>query len=169
MFSSDSLSVRELSGRARLSYSTAQREVDRLEKAGILRSRRFAQARVVRPDERHRLYPELRALLLKTYGPEAVLAELLKDEPGIEEAFLYGSWAARYGGEWGPPPADVDLLMIGRPDPRRIEEIAVEAEEQLGVPVEPVVVAPETWASRASGFVRTVRKRPLVRIGADDS
>ena len=164
MLASDSLNVRELADRTRLSYSVVQREIDRLEKAGILRSQRFAQARVVHADERHPLYSELRALLLKTYGPEAVLAQLLEGVPGIEEAFLFGSWAARYAGEWGPPPADVDLLVTGRPDPRTIEEIAAEAEDQLGMPVQPVVVSPETWKSKASGFVRTVSERPLIPI-----
>lgn len=164
MLAPESLNMSEIAKREGLPYSVVQREVDRLEKAGVVRSQRFAQARVVRPDETHQLYSELRALFLKTYGPEAVLAELLDGVEGIDEAFLFGSWAARYAGEWGPSPADVDLLVIGDPDPRLIEDLAAEAEDRIGLPVQPVVVAPESWGSRPSGFVRTVRDRPLVPI-----
>ncbi len=160
----DALNVRQLADRTRLAYSVVQREIDRLEKAGIVRSERFAQARVVHPDERHRLYPELRAMLLKTYGPEAVMGDLLGKIPGIEEAFLFGSWAARYAGDWGAAPADLDVLVVGRPDPPAVEEAAAEAEDQLGFPVQTVIVESDTWKSKRSGFVRTVAERPLLPI-----
>lgn len=163
----ESLNMSDIAKREGLPYSVVQREVDRLEKAGVVRSQRFAQARVVRPNDTHQLYPELRALFLKTYGPEAVLAELLEGAEGIDEAFVFGSWAARYLGEWGPPPADVELLVVGDPDPRLMEDLAAEAEDRIGMPVQTVIVAPETWESDPRGFVRTVRGRPLVPISLE--
>jgi len=35
---------------------------------------------------------------------------------GIVEAFIYGSWAARWRGEVGPALGGVDLLVVGTPD-----------------------------------------------------
>ena len=160
----DALNVSEIAKSQSLSYSVVQREIDRLEGAGIVHSERFAQSRVVRVNDRHRLYPELRALLLKSYGPEAVLAELLDRVGGVEAAYLFGSWAARYHGEWGPAPADVDVLVVGQPDPREIEDLAADAEDRLGMRVEPVVVAPDAWRTARTPFVRTVRDRPLLPI-----
>jgi predicted nucleotidyltransferase len=32
---------------------------------------------------------------------------------GVAEAYIYGSWAARYHGEPGSIPADVDVLVVG--------------------------------------------------------
>lgn len=61
-------------------------------------------------------YHELRALLVKTIGPAAVLAHELSGVAGIETAFIFGSWAARYHGERGPAPHDIDLMVIGEPD-----------------------------------------------------
>jgi hypothetical protein len=39
-------------------------------------------------------------------------AEELEGVEGIEKAYLFGSWAARYAGEAGRAPADLDVLVI---------------------------------------------------------
>lgn len=124
-------------------------------------------ARVARPNLQHWLFPELRALLIKAYGPETVVRDLLVDEPSITAAFLFGSWAARYHGVWGEPPADVDVLIVGSVPLRRVEELEAEAEDKLGLPVQITVVPPDQWRSGEAGFVRTVKQRPLVTIVGD--
>ena len=164
VLSPDSLHLRSIADRTRLAYSVVQREVDRLETSGLVQSTRFASSRVVRPNERHPFYEELRALLLKAYGPREVLAELLQPVAGIREAFLFGSWAARYAGEAGPPPADLDVVVVGRPSIGRIEEIEVEAEDRLGQRVQIQVVPPEDWDAPTGGFIRTVQQRELVPL-----
>ena len=45
----------------------------------------------------------LRQLVTIALGPAAVLARGLADVPGIEAAFVFGSWARRALGEAGPP------------------------------------------------------------------
>jgi hypothetical protein len=35
-------------------------------------------------------------LLLRSFGPRQVLAEELEGIEGVESAYLFGSWAARY-------------------------------------------------------------------------
>src|SRR3989304_4278590 len=90
------------------------REVNRLEQAGLVVSERIGRARVVRPDERSPLYPELSALIFKAFGPSTVLARMLRGLPGGEAAYIFGSWASRYHGEAGPAPADIALLAVGR-------------------------------------------------------
>jgi predicted nucleotidyltransferase len=52
-------------------------------------------------------------LLLRPFGPRQVLAEELEGAEGIDGAYLFGSWAARYPEEVGRPPADLDVLVIG--------------------------------------------------------
>lgn len=167
LLSDDALNVREVARRTELPYSVVQREVDRLEDAGIFVSQRFASSRVVRMDDSHPLHGELRALLLKAYGPVHLLADVLADAPGVQEAFLFGSWAERYLGTWGDAPADVDLLVIGTLDHQVAEQIEAEAEDRLDIPVQLTVVTPGEWDGRSTGFVRTVRNRPQVRIELD--
>jgi hypothetical protein len=160
----ESLHIQAISDRTELPYSVVQREVDRLEKARLLKSTKFGQSRVVRPDERHPLLPELRALLLKAYGPIEALSTLLDGERGVESAYLHGSWAARYLGEPGPPPADVDVILVGNVSPRRREELEAEAQDLLGQPVQIETALRNEWDADGSAFIRTVKSRPIVPI-----
>jgi hypothetical protein len=77
----ESMHLRAISDRTQLPYSVVQREVDRLERDHLVKSTRFATARVVRPNIDHPLFPELRALLLKAFGPREVLS-CLRTSPG---------------------------------------------------------------------------------------
>jgi len=150
--------------------ATVQREAERLEEAGILRSERVGRARLISPNEVSPFYPELAMLVWKAFGPVPVLRERLKGLDGVDAAFVYGSWARRYQGERGTAPGDIDVLIVGRPDRLRLARLCREAGEQLGLEVSPVVLAPEDWESDATGFIRSIKKQPLVPLveGVDD-
>jgi len=109
----------------------------------------------------------LLALLYLHPEAEYSLTDLLADVEGIAEAYIYGSWAARYRGEPGPPPADVDVLVIGTADPDSLDEAAEQAQRTLHRPVNIRRVRPESWSvtSPADPFLQSVKTRPLVSIG----
>lgn len=169
VLSSEPLHLRAISERTEVAYSVVQREIDKLERSQLVRSTRFATSRSVRANENHPLFRELRALLLKAYGPREVVAELLAAEPGVQQAYIHGSWAARYSGEWGEPPADLDVLIVGDVRPARREELEAEAEDGLGQPVHIEVVEPDEWRAATSAFLRTVKQRPLIPVGSGKS
>ncbi len=83
---------------------SVQQEVDRLVRTGFLNDRRLGTSRLVRSVQDSILTRPLTDLLAVTYGPLPVLTEQLRGVDGIEEAFIYGSWVARYSGEPGPLP-----------------------------------------------------------------
>lgn len=120
--------------------------------------------KLVEANQASTYFPELRALLLKAAGPAVVVGEQLRRIPGIDEAHVFGSWARRYGGEIGPPPADVDVMVVGEADPDAVETACLEAGRRLGLEVNPVVLSGEEWRRSRSGFVRQVRKGPLVQV-----
>src|SRR3954463_15542922 len=91
-------------------------DVQRLVQAGVLADRRVGRTRLLRADASSPLVRPLTDLPLVAYGPKPLLEIALSGEPGIESALIVGSWAARYHGEPGPPPGDVDLVVIGEPD-----------------------------------------------------
>ena len=158
------LTVSEIARRAHVPSSTAHREVDRLEHYGLVTSQRFAQSRVVRPNERNSYIDDLRSLVLKAYGPSFVLGEALAAVAGVEAAYIFGSWAARLRGEPGPPPEDVDVLIVGDPNPAAVDETMQEAEATLGREVQATVVSPGEWRAASSPLLRTIMRRPLVPI-----
>lgn len=158
------LSIAELARRLEVSQQTISREVDRLTKAGLLSTTTVGRMKLVEANAASPYFPELRALLLKAAGPAVVLGERLAAVPGVGEAHVFGSWARRYEGELGPPPADVDVLVVGDPDPDAVEAACVEAGRELGLEVNPAVLSEEEWREAGSGFVRQLRKGPLVRL-----
>jgi hypothetical protein len=111
----------------------------------------------------------LTELLTLTYGPAAVLRDLLAAIHGIDEAFIYGSWAARYAGEPGPPPRDVDVLVVGDADEDDIFEAARVAERRLGREVNIHRVSAKAWHGPGRDpFLTSVRSRPLVSIDTQE-
>ncbi len=144
--------------------STVKREVDQLERAGIVMTMRAGRNRLVIVNRLSPLYPELRALFLKAFGPALVVREALADVDGIEELYLFGSWARRQQGERGPAARDVDVLVVGDVDPNNVYRACSEAERVLGLDVNPTIVEPDEWRDSDSPFLASVRAGPLIPL-----
>jgi DNA-binding transcriptional ArsR family regulator len=111
--------------------SSVSRELDRLVRAGLLAERRVGRARLVKANADAPTVAPTTELVLHTFGPPFVLAEEFSGLRGAEEVYVFGSWAARYLGRPGQPPADVDVLVVGRPDRLAMYEAAQRAETRL--------------------------------------
>ncbi|HSZ46573.1 MAG TPA: hypothetical protein VK823_14625 [Streptosporangiaceae bacterium] len=159
-------SLTELAGRTGASVSSAQREMARAQDAGVVSSRRVGNTRLVTAADSPLTGP-LTELLLRSFGPRQVLAEELAGQPGIEEAFLFGSWAARYSGQPGPPPVDIDVLVIGNPDRDDLDEAAQRAGSRLAREVNVTIRSPEWWRDGGDGFHAEVSRRPLIPLLTD--
>jgi predicted nucleotidyltransferase len=168
-------SLTELAGLVGLAPSSVLREVDRLARAGIVDTERIGNVRRVRANRDSRFYPELRGLVVKAFGPAAVLGAGLSRVPEVESAYIFGSWA-RYHlapDTMQEPPRDIDVLVVGAPDPDRIYRACTTAEEELGLEVTPVIVDVTTWSgagqSSAPGFLQTIRSSELVPLDLSGS
>jgi predicted nucleotidyltransferase len=168
-------SLTELAGLVGLASSSVLREVDRLVRAGIVDSERIGNVRRVRANRDSRFYPELRGLVVKAFGPVSVLGAGLSRVPKVENAYIFGSWA-RYHlspDTMQEPPRDIDVLVVGDPDPDRIYRACATAEEELGLEVTPVIVDPITWSgagqSSASRFLETIRNSEMVPLDLSGS
>lgn len=159
-------SLTEAASHIGASVKAVQHEASRLVAAGLLADRRVGKARLIRIGPPSPLSGPLTELLIVTYGPLPVLSDLLADAAGIDRAFIYGSWAARYQGEEGPPPHDVDVLVIGTAGREQLDDLALEAEATLGRPVSIRRVSRKVWDEPPAGdaFLASVRARPLVEL-----
>ena len=92
------------------------------------------------------------------------MEQALAGVPGIEAAYVYGSWAARFHGEPGKAPGDVDVLIIGEPPRGAVDAAMGGLESQLGREVNVNYLTPQRWADTSDPFVATVRSRPLVAL-----
>lgn len=143
------------------------REASRLEDAGLITSTRVGRQRHLRANTESPYYEPLRELLARAYGPPRLIGDTLRGVGGVEKALIYGSWAARYLGESGPPPNDIDVLVVGSPDRRALARAGRELSEQLGLEVDPHVVSAVDYQSGATGFLRTVEAGATVPIDVE--
>ena len=144
--------------------SVVHKEVSRLVQAGALRDSRQGRSRLVRANPEYRLLRPLTELITGTYGPVPILTRALATVPGIEAAFIYGSWAARHQGHVGDQPRDVDVLVVGNAARTELNEASTVAEGKLHMPVSITKVSPEAWAASEDPFLVTIRSRPLVTL-----
>ncbi|HUC56131.1 MAG TPA: hypothetical protein VMA95_01930 [Streptosporangiaceae bacterium] len=98
-------------------------------------------------------------------GPAQILGKELEGLTGVEAAAIFGSWAARVSGEPGPAPADIDLLVIGRPDRDDLHEAVGRARQKLGRDINTVTLTVDRWNADDDPFIAQVRTRPMVPLG----
>jgi len=159
------VSISELSRRTASSLATTHREVQRLIRSGVLVERRDGNNRLVRANQEHPLFALMSQLVVETYGPQPVLRALLADVPGVVEAFVYGSWAARRTGTEGPFPRDIDVMVVGSLALDDLLDIQERARALLHREVNIHRTTVADWHSPdGNPFLTTVRSRPLVPL-----
>jgi DNA-binding transcriptional ArsR family regulator len=147
--------------------NAVKHEVDRLQAAGLVSSRKVGRSRLVRISADEPVRSILLDLVLQTYGPVHVVSDELAGLAGIKGAFIYGSWAARYAREPGPPPGDIDVLVIGDPDRDELFEATGRATARLGKEVNVHVVSAKAWADPQGAFLASVQARPRVELSME--
>jgi DNA-binding transcriptional ArsR family regulator len=159
------LSLTEISSLTGAPHPSVYREVERAEQAGLVKTRKVGNTRLVQADTSSPYFVGLEDVLTKAFGVPAVLAEVLRPVRGIEHAYIYGSWAARHAGQSGRRPVgDIDVLVLGTPDRDHLYDAVAAAERRLGRPVQ-ATVRDADWITSGSGsFYDTVTSRPMFEL-----
>jgi DNA-binding transcriptional ArsR family regulator len=159
------LSLTEISHRTGAPHPSVYREVQRAEEAGLVKTRKVGNSRLIRADTSSPYYAGLAEVLTRAFGVPAVLAEALQPLSGIDVAYIYGSWAARHAGQPGQRPVgDIDVLVLGTPDRDQLYEAIGAAEEQLGRPVQATVRDADWLQSGTGSFHENVSSRPMLKL-----
>ncbi len=156
---------RELARRLGHPSQVVGRELRRLEGAGVLASETVGRVRRYRVDMGSPIAADVRGLVLRTIGAEALIGASLVDVAGIEEAWIFGSHAR--GTE--RPSSDIDLLVIGPVDRAALSERLVDVEQELGRDVNVVAYTRKELADLVSAgdpFIVDVLASPRTRIDA---
>jgi len=156
--------IDELAERTGEPYQTVATEVRRLEKAGLLTATAVGRTKLLRADRDSPYLRPLAQLASMAFGPPVVIAEEFDEVDGIDAIYIYGSWAARYEGEPGPSPQDIDVLVLGRPDRDDVFDAARRAERRLGREVNVTQRTSRQWQTATDGFAEQVRVSPMVEV-----
>ena len=93
-------------------------------------------------------------------GPQPLLREALAGINGIHEAFIFGSWADPNQ----MAPHDIDLMVIGAPDPAQVYDAVSSVEAEVGRPINVVLRSEDEWAGTDGAFERAIRSRPRIQL-----
>jgi predicted nucleotidyltransferase len=158
------LHLRDLAERLNVDPSNLSKELARLQREGLFRSEVSGRQKYFQLNREYPLFAEVRSIVSKTIGAPFLLAQSLKKIEGIEEAYLYGSFASNRQ----DAASDIDLLVIGTPRDEVLAEAMRKIERQLGREVSYTVLTRKEFNSRRTrkdAFVENVwhnKRVPLI-------
>lgn len=124
----DKYYVRELAVLLNLDPGNLSKELRIFAKEGLFIADTKGNLKFYRLNSAHPLYPELKQMIFKTEGIEGTLRAVIGQFPEIKRAFIYGSFAK----EEERPASDIDLMVIGKPDRRRLTSEIRKLEDKIG-------------------------------------
>lgn len=136
--------LRELARILGVDPANLSRELGRLESQGLFQSQRRGKERLYRLNPRYPLYQEVKRIVAKTVGVVPTLQSELSRVPGLEQAWLYGSFARNQQ----DAASDIDILLVGRPSAEKLAQVVRRVERQLGREINYVVLSPAEFAAR---------------------
>ena len=161
-------SLTDLAQRFGAPLSTVHGEVKRLTEAGLLRRRNIGRSAMVQANPGNRLVEPLAQLLFLSWGPLQVIANEFAELNGAERVLIFGSWAARYLQRPGPPPHDLDVLVVGLPTRESVYDAADRAQQRLAMPVHPVIRPAEAWRDATDPLIQQIQSGPFVTVLVPD-
>ena len=143
--------------------STLQRDLAKFTEAGILKMSRNGNRTYFQANPECPVFPELRALLIKTAGLVDVLrGELAPVVSKIKVAAIYGSIAS--GTETSG--SDIDLLIIGSVKMIELASLLEQVTGKLRRQINPTLYTSEEFSqkARSSHFVQSILGKPLLFV-----
>jgi predicted nucleotidyltransferase len=159
----------ELLERAGASRESVHRALLRGVEAGIISRRPVGNQFVYSANSASAIYRELKALVAKTHGANALITEALKavGPPAIELAFVYGSTAS--GREHAD--SDIDVLVIGDVTRVQLARKLRAAQESLRRRINALAYTRDDVLQRLAGhdaFFAEVWAQPKVMLIGDE-
>jgi len=160
--------VREIIRRVGCGQSTVQRELVKLENAGLISMEVTGQHLFFSANKSSPVFQELYSLMIKTYGLADVIRNSLDEISNkIEFAFIFGSYAS---GSLRSTQSDVDLMIIGDIDTLEILKALRKARSIIMREINPVNYSIEEIKGSIikSSFLQSVLNSPLIMLKGDE-
>lgn len=136
--------LRDLAEQLSIDPSNLSKELGRLEREGLFRSDVSGRQKYFQLNREYPLFDEVRNIVAKTIGAVPLIAQSFKKVQGIDEAYLYGSFARSQQ----DAASDIDVLLIGAPREELLAETVRKLERQLRREVNYTVLTPKEFKSR---------------------
>lgn len=162
------LHLRDLAERLNIDPSNLSKEFGRLEHEGLFRSEVIGRQKYFQLNRAYPLFDEVRRIIAKTFGAVPLISQSLKKIEGIDEAYLYGSFARNQQ----DAASDIDVLAIGAPREEVLAQAVRKLERQLGREINCTILTPKEFRSRRArkdAFLENVWHNERVSLVGPDS
>lgn len=164
----ESFHVRHLASLLDEPAGTLTRELTNLAEVGILHLEPVGNQKRFSINRRHPFIDDLRNIFLKTTGASSELKSLFQTLPGVEIAFIFGSYVT---GE-ASATSDLDVMVVGKVSDREIAPLVAIVERRLSRPVNYVLYPRHEIGSRlgkVGDFINEVFRGPNILLkGSND-
>ena len=149
---------------------TVQRELQRLESAGLITARKIGNQKHYQANRAAAIFEELRGIVIKTVGLADVLRQaILPLQEQVALAFIFGSVAQ--GKE--RITSDIDVMVIGDASFEDVVQAFYSTQETVSREVNPVVMTVSEFSNKflqGDRFVSRIVKEPKIFLkgGNDD-
>jgi predicted nucleotidyltransferase len=161
--------LREVAALTRQPVRAVQRELGRMERAGLLTATADGNRKYFQANRASPIFPEIKALLVKTVGLGDVFRQHLQDKrKSILLAFIFGSYAR--GTESST--SDIDLMVIGEITGRDLAKLLAPVRKVSGREVNTVGMTPAEFRAKArqeNSFLGEILREPKIFLrGGED-
>ena len=142
-------------------YNAVRRELQHLERAGLLISNKSANLKYYEANKNFLLYPELKRIIYLTNALGDNLREKLDKISSIELAFIYGSTAK----DEDVKTSDIDLLIVGEIDEKEFHKFISEIEKDLRREINYVIMSSDEFNNKLEKddpFIKRVMKEDKI-------
>ncbi|MGE5457509.1 MAG: winged helix-turn-helix domain-containing protein [Methanococcaceae archaeon] len=105
--SSNSAYLKELAKEFGESSNAVRLELNRFEKAGLLKSEVCGNKKLFRANVKHPLFNDIRSIISKTIGIDQIVEELIAKLGEVKQAYITGDFATGKDGK------TVDIVLVG--------------------------------------------------------
>lgn len=153
--------LRELATILEIDAGNLSRTIKTLVSEGFLNEEKKGNLKFFKINPQHHLYPDLKKIIFKTSGVQGALKQVLSKINGIDQAFIFGSFASGKTDEF----SDVDLMIIGQVNEDEVVEKITPLESRLGREINYIIFPPQDFKERKNDpFIKKVLKEKKIML-----
>ena len=150
------------------SVGNIRRELLLLESEGLFEHRMLGKLKLYKLNTEYNLYNQRKDIIRKTISIEGRLSNIINKYGDIDFAFIYGSFARAKE----KSSSDVDVMIIGGVDIKKIKRDLFEYQSNLGREVNNIIYKSEEFLDKVKSgnhFIHSIVKEPKIFLkGAED-
>lgn len=155
----ENLYLNEISRRLNLEKRNLAKKLNELEQEGLFISERRGNLKLYSLNKKFSLYKEYKKIVLKTFGIEQKLKEVLQDIKGISKAYIFGSYAS---GKMDAS-SDVDLLVVGDHSSIELQKQIAKLQKDFDREINVINIGSKEYArKRKDPFIEDIKKKDKI-------